>query len=123
MQQPHARWGFDSTMMIWRRPTVGHQLDWLLVLACRTAPPAHRRGLEWKEYLVRVSYGPENVNVQAAFQRSGWRVPTGLSLDGQLLRRRRSAETRSSCAFVLKEKARSARFAHMCEQVGCLSPA
>jgi 23S rRNA pseudouridine2604 synthase len=39
-----------------------------------------------KEYLVRVSYGAETLNVQGAFPREKLALCHGLSLDGQALR-------------------------------------
>ena len=75
-------------------------------------------GME-KEYLVRVSYGPENVNVQAAFPAERLALLChGLSLDGQLLRQAQvSWQNPEQLRFVLKEgKKRQIR--RMCEQVG-----
>ncbi|CAN5311430.1 hypothetical protein BH10PSE16_BH10PSE16_26760 [soil metagenome] len=72
-----------------------------------------------KEYLVRVSYGAENVNVQAAFPREKLALLCqGLSLDGQLLRPAQvSWQNPEQLRFVLKEgKKRQIR--RMCEQVG-----
>ena len=72
-----------------------------------------------KEYLVRVSYGPENVNVQAAFPAERLALLChGLSLDGQLLRPAQVGwQNPEQLRFVLKEgKKRQIR--RMCEQVG-----
>ena len=72
-----------------------------------------------KEYLVRVSYGAENVNVQAAFPPDKLALLChGLSLDGQLLRPAQvSWQNPEQLRFVLKEgKKRQIR--RMCEQVG-----
>jgi len=72
-----------------------------------------------KEYLVRVSYGDESVNVQAAFPRERLALLChGLSLDGQALRPAQvSWQNPEQLRFVLKEgKKRQIR--RMCEQVG-----
>ena len=72
-----------------------------------------------KEYLVRVSYGAETVNVQAAFPREKLALLChGLSLDGQALRPAQvSWQNPEQLRFVLKEgKKRQIR--RMCEQVG-----
>ena len=72
-----------------------------------------------KEYLVRVSYGAESVNVQAAFPREKLAILChGLSLDGQeLLPAQVSWQNPEQLRFVLKEgKKRQIR--RMCEQVG-----
>ncbi|MCJ7799480.1 MAG: rRNA pseudouridine synthase [Polaromonas sp.] len=72
-----------------------------------------------KEYLVRVSYGAENVNVQAAFPPEKLALLChGLSLDGQPLRPAQvSWQNPEQLRFVLKEgKKRQIR--RMCEQVG-----
>ena len=72
-----------------------------------------------KEYLVRVSYGAESVNVQAAFPREKLALLChGLSLDGQALRPAQvSWQNPEQLRFVLKEgKKRQIR--RMCEQVG-----
>ena len=72
-----------------------------------------------KEYLVRVSYGPENVNVQAAFPPDKLALLChGLSLDGQPLRPAQvSWQNPEQLRFVLREgKKRQIR--RMCEQVG-----
>jgi len=75
-------------------------------------------GIE-KEYLVRVSYGPESVNVQAAFPPEKLQLLChGLSLDGQPLRLAQvSWQNPEQLRFVLREgKKRQIR--RMCEQVG-----
>lgn len=75
-------------------------------------------GIE-KEYLVRVSYGPETVNVQALFPPEKLALLNhGLSLDGQALRPAQvSWQNPEQLRFVLKEgKKRQIR--RMCEQVG-----
>ena len=72
-----------------------------------------------KEYLVRVSYGYESVNVQGAFPAEKLAVLChGLSLDGQPLRPAQvSWQNPEQLRFVLKEgKKRQIR--RMCEQVG-----
>lgn len=74
-----------------------------------------------KEYLVRVSYGPETVNVQALFPPEKLALLNhGLSLDGQALRPAQvSWQNPEQLRFVLKEgKKRQIR--RMCEQVGLL---
>ena len=74
-----------------------------------------------KEYLVRVSYGSETVNVQAAFARDKLALLRhGLSLDGQPLRPAQvSWQNPEQLRFVLREgKKRQIR--RMCEQVGLL---
>lgn len=72
-----------------------------------------------KEYLVRVSYGTESVNVQARFPPEKLALLRhGLSLDGQALRPARVEwQNPEQLRFVLKEgKKRQIR--RMCEQVG-----
>ena len=72
-----------------------------------------------KEYLVRVSYGAETMNVQAAFPREKLALLChGLSLDGQaLLPAQVSWQNSEQLRFVLTEgKKRQIR--RMCEQVG-----
>ena len=72
-----------------------------------------------KEYLVRVSYGDESVNVHAAFPRERLALLRhGLSLDGQaLLPAQVDWQNPEQLRFVLKEgKKRQIR--RMCEQVG-----
>lgn len=72
-----------------------------------------------KEYLVRVSYGPETANVQALFPPEKLALLNhGLSLDGQALRPAQvSWQNPEQLRFVLKEgKKRQIR--RMCEQVG-----
>lgn len=72
-----------------------------------------------KEYLVRVSYGPETVNVQSVFPPEKLALLNhGLSLDGQALRPAKvSWQNPEQLRFVLKEgKKRQIR--RMCEQVG-----
>ena len=72
-----------------------------------------------KEYLVRVSYGAETLNVQAAFPREKLQLLChGLSLDGQGLRPAQvSWQNPEQLRFVLREgKKRQIR--RMCEQVG-----
>ncbi len=72
-----------------------------------------------KEYLVRVSYGRETLNVQGAFPSEQLRLLChGLSLDGQALRPAQvSWQNPEQLRFVLKEgKKRQIR--RMCEQVG-----
>ena len=72
-----------------------------------------------KEYLVRVSYGAETLNVQAAFPPDQLALLChGLSLDGQPLKPARVEwQNPEQLRFVLKEgKKRQIR--RMCEQVG-----
>jgi 23S rRNA pseudouridine2604 synthase len=72
-----------------------------------------------KEYLVRVSYGAESLNVQGAFPREKLALLChGLSLDGQALRPAQVGwQNPEQLRFVLKEgKKRQIR--RMCEQVG-----
>ncbi len=72
-----------------------------------------------KEYLVRVRYGDETVNVQATFPPEKLRLLChGLSLDGQPLRPAQvSWQNTEQLRFVLREgKKRQIR--RMCEQVG-----
>jgi 23S rRNA pseudouridine2604 synthase len=72
-----------------------------------------------KEYLVRVSYGAESINVQAAFPPEKLKLLChGLSLDGQPLRLAQvSWQNPEQLRFVLREgKKRQIR--RMCEQVG-----
>ena len=72
-----------------------------------------------KEYLVRVSYGAETLNVQAAFPRDKLALLRhGLSLDGQpLLPAQVDWQNPEQLRFVLREgKKRQIR--RMCEQVG-----
>ena len=72
-----------------------------------------------KEYLVRVSYGTESINVQAAFPPEKLKLLChGLSLDGQPLRPAQvSWQNPEQLRFVLREgKKRQIR--RMCEQVG-----
>ena len=72
-----------------------------------------------KEYLVRVSYGTESINVQAAFPPEKLKLLChGLSLDGQPLRPALvSWQNPEQLRFVLREgKKRQIR--RMCEQVG-----
>lgn len=72
-----------------------------------------------KEYLVRVSYGRETLNVQGAFPPDQLRLLChGLSLDGQVLQPAQvSWQNPEQLRFVLKEgKKRQIR--RMCEQVG-----
>ena len=74
-----------------------------------------------KEYLVRVSLGNENLNVQAAFPPEKLALLChGLSLDGQVLRPAQvSWQNPEQLRFVLLEgKKRQIR--RMCEQVGLL---
>ena len=72
-----------------------------------------------KEYLVRVSYGAESINVQAVFPREKLALLRhGLSLDGQeLLPAQVDWQNPEQLRFVLKQgKKRQIR--RMCEQVG-----
>jgi 23S rRNA pseudouridine2604 synthase len=72
-----------------------------------------------KEYLVRVSYGPETIDVQSVFPPEKLALLNhGLSLDGQALRPAKvSWQNPEQLRFVLREgKKRQIR--RMCEQVG-----
>jgi 23S rRNA pseudouridine2604 synthase len=72
-----------------------------------------------KEYLVRVSYGPETINVQAVFPRGQLALLRhGLNLDGEALRPAQvDWQNPEQLRFVLKQgKKRQIR--RMCEQVG-----
>lgn len=72
-----------------------------------------------KEYLVRVSYGPETIDVQSVFPPEKLALLNhGLSLDGQPLRPAKvSWQNPEQLRFVLREgKKRQIR--RMCEQVG-----
>ncbi|WPB56509.1 pseudouridine synthase [Xylophilus sp. GOD-11R] len=75
-------------------------------------------GIE-KEYLVRVTYGDEDRDVQSVFPREGLaRLRHGLSLDGQALKHAQvDWQNPEQLRFVLREgKKRQIR--RMCEQVG-----
>ena len=74
-----------------------------------------------KEYLVRVSYGAEAINVQSIFPAEQLaRLCHGLSLDGEALKPAQVAwQNPEQLRFVLKQgKKRQIR--RMCEQVGLL---
>jgi len=129
--QPHNRWRECNSRMRWgpeqlRGLAPAGRLDidsiGLLVLTQdgRVARQLIGEDSEVeKEYLVRVSYGDESVNVQAAFPRERLALLChGLSLDGQLLRPAQvSWQNPEQLRFVLKEgKKRQIR--RMCEQVG-----
>ena len=116
------RWGFEQLRGL--APAGRHDIDsiGLLVLTQdgRVARQLIGEDSEMeKEYLVRVSYGPESVNVQAAFPAERLALLChGLSLDGQPLRLAQvSWQNPEQLRFVLKEgKKRQIR--RMCEQVG-----
>jgi 23S rRNA pseudouridine2604 synthase len=129
--QPHNRWRECNSRMRWgpeqlRGLAPAGRLDidsiGLLVLTQdgRVARQLIGEDSEIeKEYLVRVSYGAETVNVQAAFPRERLALLChGLSLDGQPLRPAQvSWQNPEQLRFVLKEgKKRQIR--RMCEQVG-----
>ena len=129
--QPHNRWRECNSRMRWgpeqlRGLAPAGRLDidsiGLLVLTQdgRVARQLIGEDSEVeKEYLVRVSYGAETVNVQAAFPRERLALLChGLSLDGQPLRPAQvSWQNPEQLRFVLKEgKKRQIR--RMCEQVG-----
>jgi len=129
--QPHNRWRECNSRMRWgpeqlRGLAPAGRLDidsiGLLVLTQdgRVARQLIGEDSEVeKEYLVRVSYGDESVNVQAAFPRERLALLChGLSLDGQALRPAQvSWQNPEQLRFVLKEgKKRQIR--RMCEQVG-----
>ena len=129
--QPHNRWRECNSRMRWgpeqlRGLAPAGRLDidsiGLLVLTQdgRVARQLIGEDSEVeKEYLVRVSYGAETVNVQAVFPRERLALLChGLSLDGQPLRPAQvSWQNPEQLRFVLKEgKKRQIR--RMCEQVG-----
>jgi 23S rRNA pseudouridine2604 synthase len=129
--QPHNRWRECNSRMRWgheqlRGLAPAGRLDidsiGLLVLTQdgRVARQLIGEDSEIeKEYLVRVSYGPETANVQAVFPRDQLALLNhGLSLDGQALRPAQvSWQNPEQLRFVLKEgKKRQIR--RMCEQVG-----
>ena len=129
--QPENRWRECNSRMRWgfeqlRGLAPAGRLDidsiglWVLTQDCRVARQLIGEDSEMeKEYLVRVSYGPENVNVQAAFPAERLALLChGLSLDGQPLRLAQvSWQNPEQLRFVLREgKKRQIR--RMCEQVG-----
>jgi 23S rRNA pseudouridine2604 synthase len=129
--QPHNRWRECSSRMRWgpeqlRGLAPAGRLDidsiGLLVLTQdgRVARQLIGEDSEIeKEYLVRVSYGQEAVNVQAAFPPEKLKLLChGLSLDGQPLKPAQvSWQNPEQLRFVLREgKKRQIR--RMCEQVG-----
>ncbi len=129
--QPQNRWGECNSRMRWgheqlRGLAPAGRLDidsiGLLVLTQdgRVARQLIGENSEMeKEYLVRVSYGQESLNVQAAFPPEKLALLChGLSLDGQALRPAQVGwQNPEQLRFVLKEgKKRQIR--RMCEQVG-----
>jgi 23S rRNA pseudouridine2604 synthase len=129
--QPHNRWNQCNSRMRWgpeqlRGLAPAGRLDidsiGLLVLTQdgRIARQLIGEDSEIeKEYLVRVSYGPESQDVQALFPREKLALLChGLSLDGQALRPAQvSWQNPEQLRFVLREgKKRQIR--RMCEQVG-----
>jgi len=129
--QPHNRWNQCNSRMRWgheqlRGLAPAGRLDidsiGLLVLTQdgRVARQLIGEDSEIeKEYLVRVSYGAETLNVQAVFPPEKLALLChGLSLDGQALRPAQvSWQNPEQLRFVLKEgKKRQIR--RMCEQVG-----
>ncbi len=129
--QPHNRWRECNSRMRWgpeqlRGLAPAGRLDidsiGLLVLTQDGRVARHLIGEDSeveKEYLVRVSYGPETLNVQSVFPREKLALLRhGLSLDGQALRPARVEwQNPEQLRFVLKEgKKRQIR--RMCEQVG-----
>ena len=129
--QPHNRWAECNSRMRWgheqlRGLAPAGRLDidsiGLLVLTQDGRVARQLIGEDSdieKEYLVRVSYGPETTNVQAAFAPQKLALLCqGLSLDGQQLRPAQvSWQNPEQLRFVLKEgKKRQIR--RMCEQVG-----
>ena len=129
--QPQNRWGECNSRMRWgfeqlRGLAPAGRLDidsiGLLVLTQDGRVARQLIGEDSdieKEYLVRVSYGRETVDVQNAFPADQLRLLChGLSLDGQALRPAQvSWQNPEQLRFVLKEgKKRQIR--RMCEQVG-----
>ncbi len=129
--QPGNRWNQCNSRMRWgheqlRGLAPAGRLDidsiGLLVLTQDGRVARHLIGEDSeveKEYLVRVSYGAETVNVQAAFPPEKLRLLChGLSLDGEPLKPAQvSWQNPEQLRFVLKEgKKRQIR--RMCEQVG-----
>ena len=129
--QPHNRWRECNSRMRWgyeqlRGLAPAGRLDidsiGLLVLTQDGRVARQLIGEEShmeKEYLVRVSYGANVVNVQAAFPAEKLALLcNGLSLDGQPLRQAQvSWQNPEQLLFVLTEgKKRQIR--RMCEQVG-----
>jgi 23S rRNA pseudouridine2604 synthase len=129
--QPQNRWGECNSRMRWgfeqlRGLAPAGRLDidsiGLLVLTQDGRVARQLIGEDSdieKEYLVRVSYGRETLNVQDAFPTDQLRLLChGLSLDGQALRPAQvSWQNPEQLRFVLKEgKKRQIR--RMCEQVG-----
>ncbi|WP_395054739.1 pseudouridine synthase [Polaromonas sp.] len=129
--QPQNRWRECNSRMRWgheqlRGLAPAGRLDidsiGLLVLTQDGRVARHLIGEDSaveKEYLVRVSYGPEAMNVQAAFPPEKLALLChGLSLDGEPLRPARVEwQNPEQLRFVLKEgKKRQIR--RMCEQVG-----
>lgn len=129
--QPQNRWRECNSRMRWgheqlRGLAPAGRLDidsiGLLVLTQDGRVARHLIGEDSqveKEYLVRVSYGAESANVQAAFPPEKLALLChGLSLDGEPLRPARVEwQNPEQLRFVLKEgKKRQIR--RMCEQVG-----
>ncbi|MDD5325398.1 MAG: pseudouridine synthase [Polaromonas sp.] len=118
----HMRWGFEQLRGLAPAGRLDIDSIGLLVLTQdgRVARQliGEESGIE-KEYLVRVSYGAETVNVQAVFPPEKLALLChGLSLDGQaLLPAQVSWQNPEQLRFVLREgKKRQIR--RMCEQVG-----
>ncbi len=116
------RWGFDQLRGLAPAGRLDIDSIGLLVLTQDGRVARHLIGEDSeveKEYLVRVSYGAENTNVQAAFPPEKLRMLChGLSLDGEPLKPARVEwQNPEQLRFVLKEgKKRQIR--RMCEQVG-----
>ena len=129
--QPQNRWGECNSRMRWGHeqlrglaPAGRLDIDSIGLLVLTQDGRVARQligeqSVMEKEYLVRVSYGAEAVNVQAAFPRDQLALLChGLSLDGQALRPAQvSWQNPEQLRFILTEgKKRQIR--RMCEQVG-----
>ena len=118
----HMRWGHDQLRGLAPAGRLDIDSIGLLVLTQdgRVARQLIGEDSEMeKEYLVRVSYGAESLNVQAVFPPEQLaRLCHGLSLDGEALKPAQvSWQNPEQLRFVLKQgKKRQIR--RMCEQVG-----
>ena len=129
--QPHNRWSQCNSRMRWGHeqlrglaPAGRLDIDSIGLLVLTQDGRVARQligedsGME-KEYLVRVSYGAETINVQSVFPPEYLaRLRHGLSLDGEPLKLAQvDWQNPEQLRFVLKEgKKRQIR--RMCEQVG-----
>ena len=129
--QPHNRWRECTSRMRWGpeqlrglAPAGRLDIDSIGLLVMTQDGRVARQLISddssiEKEYLVRVSYGAQNTDVQSAFPPEQLRLLCdGLSLDGQRLRPAKvSWQNNEQLRFVLREgKKRQIR--RMCEQVG-----